>query len=174
MRQIIKGSAMIVASVVVVAGGALWVNQSGAAVRGTSGVTTVQPAGINFGIHPHADQNFCLEDVPSGDSASPVSIQECAARDGQDWAWVQTPSGAPGIIDGSGMCFQFGGPKALSVELAPCTLKGSQRFLYSSSGQITTPNGRYCLQDAQATSDATVTMPKCDVGMTTQTWILSH
>jgi hypothetical protein len=174
MKRTIKSSAVIFASALAIAGSAFWVNQSAAAARTNGGVTTVQPAGINIGIHASDDTNYCLEDVTSGGSTSPATMQECAARDGQDWVFAQTPSGAPGIIDGSGICLQFGGAKAQSIELGPCTLKGPQQFLYSATGQITTANGRYCLQYAQATSDAFVSMPKCIAGLATQKWILSH
>jgi hypothetical protein len=172
MNRIVKGLAVMFT--LALAGSAFWVSQSGATARTSSGVTTVQPAGINFGIHPSQDTEFCLEDVPGGGGTTATSVQECAARDSQHWVFAQTPSGAPGVIDGSGICLQFGGTKAMSVELVSCTLKGSQQFLYSASGQITTANGKYCLQDAQAASNAAVNMSKCVVGLATQKWILSH
>jgi Ricin-type beta-trefoil lectin domain len=174
MKRTIRVSAVFFASALAVAGTAAWVTQSGAAARPHAGVTTVQPAGINFGLHASNDTNYCLEDVATAAGTSPVSLQQCAARDGQHWAFVVTPKGAPGLIDGSGMCAQFGGTKALSIELAACTLKAAQEFLYSASGQITTANGKDCLQYAQAASGAFVTMPKCVAGLATQKWILSH
>ena len=174
MKRSVRVSAVIFASALAVAGTAVWVTQSGAAARATAGVTTAQPAGINFGIHASNDTNYCLEDVANAAGTTPVSLQQCAARDGQRWAFVVTPKGSPGLIDGSGLCAQFGGTKALSVELATCTLNGPQEFLYSASGQITTANGKDCLQYAQAASGAFVTMPKCVAGLATQKWILSH
>ena len=174
MKRIVRVSAVIFASAVAAAGTAAWVTQSGAAAPATTAVTTVQPAGINFGLHASQDTNYCLEDVANSANLSPVSLQQCASRDGQHWAFVVTPKGSPGLVDGSGICAQFGGTKALSVELAPCTLKGPQQFLYSASGQITTANGKDCLQYAQAAAGAYVTMPKCVAGLATQEWTLSH
>jgi Ricin-type beta-trefoil lectin domain len=174
MKRIAKGSAVIFAMALALTGSAFWVSQSGAAGRVNAGVTTNQPAGINFGIHPRMDMGFCLEDTTSAGSRSPVSIQQCGARDSQDWVFAQTPSGSRGIIDGSGLCLQFAGIKQQSVELTACTLKGPQQFLYSATGQITSANGKYCLQDEQAASGAAVTMPKCVVGLATQIWILSR
>jgi len=174
MKRMVRVSALALASALAVAGTAVWITHAGAAPRADAGVTTVQPAGINFGIHASKDTNYCLEDVATAAGTSPVSMQQCATRDAQHWAFVVTPKGAPGLVDGSGVCAQFGGTKALSVELAPCTLKAPQEFLYSASGQITTANGKDCLQYAQAAVGAYVTMPKCVAGLATQKWILSH
>jgi hypothetical protein len=174
MRRIVRASAVGFAALLAVAGAAVWVTESGAAGRVDNGTTTVQPAGINFGIHASRDTNYCLEDVANAANVSPVSLQQCATRSGQQWAFVMTPKGSPGLLDGSGMCVQFGGTKALSVELAACTLKGPQQFLYSASGQITTANGKDCLQYAQAASGAYVIMPKCVAGLATQVWTISH
>lgn len=174
MKRMIQVSAMVFASTLAVAGTAAWVTQSGAAARADAGVTTIQPAGINFGLHASKDTNYCLEDVATAANTSPASMQQCAARDGQHWAFVVTPKGSPGLIDGSGVCAQFGGTKAQSIQLVACTLKAPQQFLYSASGQITTANGKNCLQYAQAASGAFVSMPKCVAGLATQKWILSH
>jgi hypothetical protein len=170
MKRIVKGSAVVLVSAFAVAGSAFWVSQSEAAQPDVN----VQPAGINFGLHPSQDTEFCLENIPSGTNASPASIQECASRDSQHWVFAKTPSGGPGIIDGSGTCLQFGGSVKQSIQLVPCTLKPSQHFKYSLTGQITTSGGAFCLQYAQAATSAFVTMPKCVAGLATQKWILSH
>jgi hypothetical protein len=174
MGRLVKASIVVVVVLMSIAGSAFLSSQSTAAAHAGGAPTLTQPAGNDFGLHPHADVGFCLEDIPSAVNHSPASVQQCAARPSQDWMFARTTSGASGLIDGSGRCLQFGGTKVQAIEITACTLVGIQQFLYSATGQITTTDGKFCLQDAQAASAAAVTMPHCVPGLDTQVWILSH
>jgi hypothetical protein len=144
-------------------------------VTASSGIVVPpnEVAGTNQ-IHTDGDTNYCLEDVPSDLNQSPYSISQCAGRDSEQWMFARLPNGARGVIDGSGYCLQTAGKKSVSIAAAPCTLKGDQQFIYSESGQITTTNGKSCLEYAAATQNAAVTIPKCVAGLKSQIWLLTH
>jgi hypothetical protein len=163
-------------AILAVTGSMFWVVQSGAVTHSTRSVAPhgLQPNGNDFVAHTFADENFCLSDAPQSEGESPVSISQCAVESPQDWMFAQLPNGSVGIIDGLGLCLQSVGGGSLAVAVVPCTLSGKQAFLYSESGQITTTNGRFCLQYAAAAQSASVSMQKCTSGLKTQVWQLSH
>jgi hypothetical protein len=166
---------IIFVALLALVGSVLWMAESGAATR-SSGIVVPpnEVAGASFQVHTDGDSNYCLEDVPSDLNQSPFSISQCAARDSEHWMFAQLSNGARGIIDGSGSCLQTVGKKSVAIAVAPCTLKGNQQFIYSESGQITTTNGKSCLQYAAATQNAAVTIPKCVAGLKAQIWPLTH
>ena len=88
--------------------------------------------------------------------------------------FAQLPNGAVGLIDGIGQRLQSVGGASLAVALDPCTLKGKQQFIYSETGQVTTTNGKYCLEYAAAAQNAAVVMHKCAIGPNAQIWQFSR
>ena len=159
-----------------VTGSTLWVAESGAVTDSSSAVVQhgVQPNGNDFGVHTYKDVNFCLSDAPQPEGESPISIAQCAEQSSQQWFFAQLPNGAVGMIDGLGQCLQDVGGASLAVAVDPCTLSGKQQFVYSESGQITTTNGKFCLEYAAATQNASVILQKCTIGPQAQIWQLSH
>jgi Ricin-type beta-trefoil lectin domain len=176
MKRHGKLLSLICIAVLAVSGSMLWVVQSGAVTHSTDSVAShgIQPNGNDFVAHTFTDENFCLSATPQPEGESPISISQCAVQSPQDWMFAQLPNGSVGIIDGLGLCLQNVGGKSLAVAVDPCTLSGKQAFLYSESGQITTANGKSCLEYAAAAQNASVSMQKCTTGLKTQVWQLSH
>jgi hypothetical protein len=101
-------------------------------------------------------------------------MSQRAANYFQAWLFAELPNGARGIIDGSGECLENVGKGSSSITLAPCTLRSNQQFFYTETGQITTTNGKYCLEYAAASQSAAVILPKCVDGLDSQVWHLAH
>jgi Ricin-type beta-trefoil lectin domain len=176
MRRHRKSIALVGVLLLAIAGSMFWVAESGAVTDSSSAVVQhgLQPNGNDFVAHTYTDKNFCLSDVPQPEGESPVSISQCAVNSSQEWFFAQLPNGAVGIIDGSGQCLQNVGGGGLAVALDACTLGGKQQFVYSASGQITTTNGKFCLEYAASSQSASVHMQKCSIGLNAQIWQLSH
>ncbi len=176
MKRHGKGIALIGVALLAVAGSVFWVAESGAVTDSSSAVVQhgVQPNGNDFVVHTYPDENFCLSDVPQSEGESPISISQCGVQSSQQWLFAQIPNGSVGMIDGSGQCLQNVGGGSLAVALDPCTLSGKQQFVYSETGQITTTNGKFCLQYRVIAQDASVTVQKCSPDATNQVWQFSR
>ncbi len=175
MKRSGRGIALICVLLLAVAGSMLWVTESGAVTQANALVVPpgLQPEGTSFNVHTYGDINFCLEDTASDQTA--LEVSQCASRDNQHWMFAQVPNGSRGIIDGGlGECLTNLAKGSLSVDTSPCTLGGNQQFFYTENGQITTTNGKFCLQYEAATQGAPVTLPKCVAGLKAQVWQLTH
>jgi hypothetical protein len=134
-----------------------------------------QPNGVNFTIHSSVDPNFCVEDTPAPqDPASETILSQCVIRDNQHWTFADAADGSVVIIGGNGNCLDFTAKVVSPVSVTPCTFKGGERFFYSPIGQIESTSGKKCLQPAQATQDATMSIVKCESGVPGQIWQLGH
>jgi hypothetical protein len=150
-----------------------WLTGAEAAVGSTQ---LAQPHGVNFTLHTSVDPNFCLEDIPApADPASEASMSECAIRDGQRWTFADAADGSIVIIGGNtGNCLDFTAKVSSPVSMSPCTFSANERFLYTGKGQIKLASGTKCLEPAQATQDAIVSIVKCQKGVALQIWMLGH
>jgi hypothetical protein len=167
-------AALIGVGVLAVAGGTLVATQSGAVTSHAGTIYPAGPQGINFTIHPIADTNFCVSDTAVAGLDRPSSIQECEANDSVHWTFAQSSDNSSVLIDGYGQCMEYGG-KLVPAQLVPCRFNGPEHFLYNNdTGAISTTNGKFCLQDAQAADDAEVFFTKCVAGLGTQVWQLGH
>jgi hypothetical protein len=148
---------------------------AGAQVRPQASATShVEPAGINFTIHPSADQSFCFTNVPVPDLNRETSIQECDPIDNDDWTFAQSVDSSSVLVDGGGQCLEAAKKPNKLAQVNPCTFLTPEHFLYTKKGQIKSESGNLCLQDAQAASDAAVSLNTCVKGLATQFWILGH
>jgi hypothetical protein len=176
MKRHGRSIALVGVLLLAVTGSMFWVAQSGAVTQANAVVVPpgLQPNGTDFVLHTYSDINFCLSQVPQPEGESPLSISQCALNSSQYWFFAQLPNGAVGIIDGTGQCLQNVGGASLAVAVDPCTLSGKQQFFYTETGQVTTTNGKFCLEYAAASQNASVHMQKCSVGPNAQIWKLSH
>jgi len=156
------------------AGSMFWVAESGADTGSSSAVIPQQPNGNDITAHTNTDANWCLSDIPQPEGESPISISQCSRNSAQQWFFAQLPNGAVGIIDSIGQCLQNVGGDSLAVATNPCTLSGKQQFVYSETGQITTTNGKFCLEYSAAAQNASVILQKCTIGPNNQIWQLSR
>ncbi len=137
---------MLVAAVAVVAmasaaGGAVWAaNQK-----------HVNPHGVDIGIHPITDTNFCLE--TEGDGR--IMVSECATRDNQHFMFTNNADGSVTIVDGYGLCLDRGdGKPGSAVTSGPCNFGPRQRFNYSTTGKLQQPGGTSCVAVSVAAQGA--------------------
>jgi hypothetical protein len=167
--------ALMCVALLAVAGSVFWVAKSGAVTHPNTVVVPpgVQPTGNDFTLHADQDQNYCLEDDASDQTA--LSLSQCATRSNQEWLFAQVPNGSRGIIDGGlGECLTNFGKRSFSVDIETCTLAGNQQFFFTEQGTITTTNGEFCLTYLEASQNSPVTLPKCLAGLDTQVWHLTH
>jgi hypothetical protein len=154
---------------------ALVAGGSEAQVRSQTTVTTYppSPAGVNFTLHTDADQNFCVSNVTNG--ALGLSIQQCGAVDSQHWTFAQSADNSAVLIDGSGQCLEAAAKPNKLAQANPCTFKTPEHFLYKgNTGKIESVNGKVCLQDAAAATDASLYFTSCVKGLVTQIWVIGH
>jgi hypothetical protein len=148
---------------------------SEAQVRQQTTTTTYppSPAGVNFTLHPDADQNFCVSNITNG--ALGLSIQQCAAVDSQHWTFAQSADNSAVLVDGNGQCLEAAAKPNKLAQANPCTFQTPEHFLYKeNTGKIESVNGKLCLQDAGAATDAALYFTSCVKGLVTQIWILGH
>jgi hypothetical protein len=146
--------------------------------RNALGVTPpgVQTNGTDFVLHSEADQNFCLDDVPSPDNpASEASVSQCAVRSDQDWTFADAADGSVVIIGGAdGKCLDFSAKVSSPVSMTAGTFGMAEHFFYSRKGQIESTSGKKCLQAAVAAQNAQVFITTCKKDITRQIWVLSR
>jgi len=159
------------------AGSTAWLTGAGAAApTAKPAAPGPQPNGVNYTLHSEVDTNFCLEDTPAPqEPASEASMAECAVIDGQRWTFADAADGSVVIIGGNtGNCLDFTAKVSSFVSMRPCTFKSGEHFFYSSTGQIESTSGKKCLQPAQATQNALVSIAKCQAGVNLQIWEIGH
>jgi hypothetical protein len=160
------------------AGGATaWLSGAEPAVASIKQAATVtQPHCVNFTIHSSVDTNYCVEDIPApAVPASEASMSQCADRDGQRWTFADPTDGSLVIIGGNtGNCLDFSAAAPALVSMTPCTFSSAEHFLYTAKGQIKSISGKKCLEAAQATQDASISIVKCKNGVPLQIWQLGH
>jgi hypothetical protein len=131
------------------------------------------PAGVNFTLHPDADQNFCVSNVTGGQLA--LSIQECSPVDSQHWTFAQSVDNSSVIIDGNGQCLETAAKPNKPAQANPCSFQTPEHFVYKgNTGKIQTIKGNLCLQDAQAADNAALFFTTCVKGLVTQVWVIGH
>jgi hypothetical protein len=131
------------------------------------------PQGVNYTLHTDADQEFCVSNVTGGELG--LSIQECAANDAQHWTFAQSADNSAVLVDGSGQCLEAAAKPNKLAQANPCTFQTPEHFLYKgNTGKIETVNGKLCLQDAQAASNAALYFTSCVKGLVTQIWVIGH
>lgn len=131
------------------------------------------PAGVNFTLHPDADQNFCLSNITNDQLA--LSMQQCNTVDSQHWTFAQSKDDSSVIVDGSGQCLEAASKPNKLAQANPCSFEAPEHFVYNeNNGQLRTVSGKLCLQDAQAADNAAVYFTTCVKGLVTQIWVIGH
>jgi hypothetical protein len=172
-RRRLSSIITVIIGVVIMMGGITAATHSAAHAASASTTELIEPQGINLTIHPHVDSLYCVTDVAVPALNRLTSVQQCTAIDSDKWTFAQTAKNSSVLIDGNGQCMAYAG-NLQTAQAEPCTFKGTEHFLYSATGQITTTNGKFCLQDAQASTDAAVYFSKCQSGVDTQIFLLGH
>jgi hypothetical protein len=97
MKRYGKRIAPIGLVLLAVTGSMFWVAESGAVTKANAGVVSPGPQveGTDFTIHAYQDENFCLEDTASDQTA--LETSQCAVRDNQHWTFAQVPNGSRGV-----------------------------------------------------------------------------
>jgi hypothetical protein len=148
---------------------------SGAQVRQHATTTTFPPGpqGVNFTMHPDADQNFCVSNITGGELA--LSIQQCGPVDSQHWTFAQSADNSSVLVDGNGQCLETASKPNKLAQINPCTFLSPEHFVYKeNTGKIQSVSGKLCLQDATAADNASLFFTACVKGLVTQVWVLGH